>query len=383
VTRRAPDHITRKGRVGEMAAWGIAVIAWAISYGTQVALARDHGIRGWNDWEAVGMGALADLASLSMMLLALDQAERGRSARLTWVLSLLAAGMMEWANVVYAGSDRVAVVLHAWPPFLAVVIVFVLVHVRRTNAAEGPRGDEVIDGQVHLPHDDQALPGRLAQLEAQLAALRTQPGRPELAPADAPALAAVVPASSLPAARATEDDAPATDPITGDGPDGDVEDVDDATSTAPSGRHQRDIDTAIDASSPGRDGDGKRDVPATVGRPPEDVPGGLVGVHDRDEEPVAGGPSEGGGADHDQVAAMTVEQARAAIVRLVRRARRSGRAVTRADVERLTGRKARQAQRLLRQAQAEVAANPSPARRPRVLGSQTGAPAAPAIAEEA
>jgi Protein of unknown function (DUF2637) len=144
------DRITLKGRIGEAAAWAIAVIAWAISYGTQVALARDHGIHGWSDWEAIGMGALADLASLSMMMLALDQAERGKPARLTWVLAVLAALMMEWANIAYAGDDLVAIVLHAWPPFLAVTIVFVLVHYRRENAE--PPGVVVIDsGQVEYP----------------------------------------------------------------------------------------------------------------------------------------------------------------------------------------------------------------------------------------
>lgn len=130
--------ITRKGRVGEVSAWCIAVIAWSISYGTQVALAVQHGFHGWSDAEAYAEGLLADLASLSMMCLALDQAERGRPAKLTWGLSILAALFMEWANVTYAIGDPEAVILHAWPPFLAVVTVFVLVHIRRTNAATTP-----------------------------------------------------------------------------------------------------------------------------------------------------------------------------------------------------------------------------------------------------
>lgn len=128
--------ITRKGRIGEIAAWGIAGIAWCISYGTQVALAVEHGFHGPEDWEAAGMGATSDLLSLACMMIALDQAERGKSTPLAWVLSVAAAVMMEWANIVYAGSDFVAIILHAWPPAVAVSVVFLLVHVRRVNAMD-------------------------------------------------------------------------------------------------------------------------------------------------------------------------------------------------------------------------------------------------------
>ena len=136
VSAEGSAGITRKGRIGEIAAWCIAVIAWAISYGTQVALAVAHGFHGPDDWEAAGMGATSDLLSLACMMIALDQAERGKSTPLAWVLSVAAALMMEWANVVYAGTDRVAIVLHAWPPAVAVSVVFLLVHVRRVNAAD-------------------------------------------------------------------------------------------------------------------------------------------------------------------------------------------------------------------------------------------------------
>lgn len=126
--------ITRKGRIGEAAAWAIAVIAWCISYGTQVALAIEHGFHGPEDWEAAGMGATSDLLSLACMMIALDQAERGKSTPLAWLLSVAAALMMEWANIVYAGRDIVAIILHAWPPAVAVSVVFLLVHVRKENA---------------------------------------------------------------------------------------------------------------------------------------------------------------------------------------------------------------------------------------------------------
>lgn len=140
---RSPEGsgaVTLKGRVGEIAAWCIAVIAWLISYGTQVALAIDHGFHGPKDWEAAGMGATSDLLSLACMMIALDQAERGKSTPLAWVLSVAAALMMEWANIVYAGSDVVAIILHAWPPAVAVSVVFLLVHVRRVNAT-APKPD--------------------------------------------------------------------------------------------------------------------------------------------------------------------------------------------------------------------------------------------------
>lgn len=136
ISAEGSAEITLKGRIGEIAAWCIAVIAWAISYGTQVALAVGHGFHGPDDWEAAGMGATSDLLSLACMMIALDQAERGKSTPLAWVLSVAAALMMEWANVVYAGTDRVAIILHAWPPAVAVSVVFLLVHVRRVNSAD-------------------------------------------------------------------------------------------------------------------------------------------------------------------------------------------------------------------------------------------------------
>src|SRR2546429_1241748 len=97
-----------------------------------------------------------------MMLISLDQAERGRSSRLTWLISAAAAGMMEWANVAFAWGDQVSVILHAWPPLLAVATLFVLVHVRRTNhedvailpaPAEEPGPPEVIAPD---PYPDQS-----------------------------------------------------------------------------------------------------------------------------------------------------------------------------------------------------------------------------------
>ena len=152
---QAPDRITRKGRIGEITAWAIAAIAWGISLTSQVGLAFDHGFHGWRDVEALGDGLLPDLASLAMGALALDQAERGRPARLTWGLSILSGVFMEWANIAYAWPDPEAVILHSFPPFLVVATLYVLVHTRRTNAT--PAAGQVIDV---TPEPDRTGPNR-------------------------------------------------------------------------------------------------------------------------------------------------------------------------------------------------------------------------------
>jgi len=148
--------ITRKGRIGELMAWAITVIAWGLSFASQVALALEHGFHGFLEWEAAGMALISDLGAWSMMFLSLDQAERGRSAKLTWGISIAAAGMMEWANIVYAWPDPVAVILHAWPPALAFASVFVLVHIRRTNAR--PARGEVIEAAPVEPPAGAPIP---------------------------------------------------------------------------------------------------------------------------------------------------------------------------------------------------------------------------------
>jgi uncharacterized protein DUF2637 len=68
----------------------------------------------------------------------------------------------------------------------------------------------------------------------------------------------------------------------------------------------------------------------------------------------------------DVTGVMTAAEARQAVVRLLRRGRAAGRGVTTQDVQRATGRAARQARRLLTAALAEVEASDQ-ARRPRVL----------------
>jgi hypothetical protein len=129
----------------------------------------------------------------------------------------------------------------------------------------------------------------------------------------------------------------------------------------------------LTASSP----DGRAETGGPVA---SDLSAGPPAGHDRGREPVADRPSGDERDDRDPLADMTAEEARAAVVRLVRQARRGGRPVTAADVQRVTGRKARQARRLLAQAVAAIS-DDTPASRTRVLTSQ--AVAAGAAAKEA
>jgi uncharacterized protein DUF2637 len=129
----------------------------------------------------------------------------------------------------------------------------------------------------------------------------------------------------------------------------------------------------LTASSP----DGRAE---TGGPEASGLSAGPPAGHDRGREPVADRPSGDDRDDRDPLADMTAEEARAAVVRLVRQARRGGRPVTAADVQRVTGRKARQARRLLAQAVGSVG-DDTPASRTRVLTSQ--AVAAGGTAKEA
>lgn len=138
--------------------------------------------------------------------------------------------------------------------------------------------------------------------------------------------------------------------------------------------HEPDKGSVIEKSAGGHDGDRERDPSLTGGWPGDDPQPGHVGVQEDDRDPATVRPSGDRGEDRDEVTAMTAEEARLAVLRLVRRSRRSGRPVTAAEVERVTGRGPRQARRLLKQATAEADPD-SRARRPRVLGN-SAAPAA-------
>ena len=116
------------GRAGESAAWAISAVAWALSFSAQMSLAAAHGFGGWETW---AWPATTDLAGLTGMLIALDQARRNCSAVVAWLIALAAAGVMVAANIGAAVGDPVSMLLHAWPPSIALASWFLLVHVRR------------------------------------------------------------------------------------------------------------------------------------------------------------------------------------------------------------------------------------------------------------
>jgi hypothetical protein len=110
------------------AAWAITGLAWVLSYAGQYTLARAHGY----PWPLAALWPLTvDLAGLVCMLLALDLAERGMSAWEAWAIAGGAAAVMVAANVVVAWPDLVAMLMHAWPPVIALACWHLLVHGRR------------------------------------------------------------------------------------------------------------------------------------------------------------------------------------------------------------------------------------------------------------
>lgn len=119
------------GRAGEAAAWSISAVAWALSFSAQMSLAGAHGFGSWETW---AWPATTDLAGLTGMLIALDQARRNRSALVAWLIAIAAAAVMVAANIGAAVGDPVSMLLHAWPPSIALASWFLLVHVRRAPA---------------------------------------------------------------------------------------------------------------------------------------------------------------------------------------------------------------------------------------------------------
>lgn len=118
------------GRIGEISAWAISVVAWAISYESQAALAQREG-RFAAGWEAWAWPMTVDLASLAAMVLALDQARRGRRSTVAWTIAVVSALVMVAANIVSAWGSAIAVGMHMWPPLIALGSWYLLVHDRR------------------------------------------------------------------------------------------------------------------------------------------------------------------------------------------------------------------------------------------------------------
>lgn len=155
-----PARMTPLGRLGELSAWAISILAWGLSYAAQVRLAAPHGFGGWWSWEALTFPLTTDLAGLVGMFLALDQARRGQSSRVPWGIAGAAAGVMVATNIGSYVGDPVAMLLHAWPPLIALASWFTLVHVRRSP--EQPAAEE--EGLVavkgpHRPRSESTLSG--------------------------------------------------------------------------------------------------------------------------------------------------------------------------------------------------------------------------------
>ena len=94
---------------------------------------------------------------------------------------------------------------------------------------------------------------------------------------------------------------------------------------------------------------------------------GRTTGHDPDAVTTVPAPVNGGGHVLDMTSAMTAADARRAVIDLVRQRRQSGRPVAAADVQRVTGRGARQARRLLVVATEEVDRSDAVTPRPRVV----------------
>lgn len=142
--------MTRLGRAGEVITWSISLLAWGISYATQARLAASTGT--FPTWEAWTWPATVDLASLAAMVLALDQARRGRSARVAWGIAILAAGVMVAANTAADWPSPLAMLMHAWPPIIALACWLLLVHDRRREPLAGkPSGRAVSVEKAQVP----------------------------------------------------------------------------------------------------------------------------------------------------------------------------------------------------------------------------------------
>lgn len=120
----------RFGRIAEAAAWAVSVVGWALSFRTEMALASLHGFTGW---EPAAWASTPDLGGLVGMVLALDAGRRRRPSWGPWSITVISAAVMVAANVGAAAGDPVAMMLHAWPPVVALMSWGVLVHARRAD----------------------------------------------------------------------------------------------------------------------------------------------------------------------------------------------------------------------------------------------------------
>lgn len=197
-------------RAGEMIAWAISLEAYALSYVSLYSLAKRHGFAGPLDWEALAWPTTVDLASFATGIIALDQAQRGKSAWLAWAISTVAAAIMVVGNIISASGDWVSIGMHAWPPMIALACWFLLVHVRRSNSLlvglfRVVRGD----GDADLDADEiaeaamETAPTQAPEIVAAAVAPSADPAADE-APVRPPVPAPTEPPGSAPTPTPTE-----------------------------------------------------------------------------------------------------------------------------------------------------------------------------------
>lgn len=110
-----------------------AVLAWVLSYSSQVVLAAQHG---YPAWQAALWPLTTDLVSLALMIVAMDAADtkrRGATVR-TACLTILGAGVMVTGNAIVAWPDQIAIAMHTWPPLIGAALWYVLAHDRPRRA---------------------------------------------------------------------------------------------------------------------------------------------------------------------------------------------------------------------------------------------------------
>lgn len=127
-----------------------------------MALVAAHGLTPWTVW---AWPATTDLAGLVGMLIALDQMRRKPSTWMAWLIAFAAAAVMVAANVGSTVGDPIAMLLHAWPPTIALACWYLLVHVRHATAAK-PKPTSASTEQADTLSNRQArVPARAAVRE--------------------------------------------------------------------------------------------------------------------------------------------------------------------------------------------------------------------------
>lgn len=125
---------TSLSRMAEAAVAAISGLAYAISYASLYDLAQHHNFHGQGEWESIAWPTTVDLASLATGIIGLDRASRGKSAWLAGLISAVAAAIMVAGNVAANLGDSISMLMHAWPPVIALACWYMLVRSRRDDA---------------------------------------------------------------------------------------------------------------------------------------------------------------------------------------------------------------------------------------------------------